>query len=209
MPPPPPGQLPPQGQPNMQPTAQNPYGFILNAPHPPRRTLLKPNSLRSRLLLVVGAGFVVILAIIGISSLLTRTSQGNVTALKSLVAEQQEIIRVAGLGVSGSSELITQGWAETTKLSVTSQQKSLTKYLASKQVVLLPIELSAKKNSKIDAEFKTAKTNNRFNEVFLETLKDNLNAYAKDLKTSYQNASNSESKKILSDSYKSVTLLLK
>ena len=199
----------PTMQPGAQPESPNPYGFILNAPHAPKKKLLKPNSLRSRLLLIVGGGLVIILLIVGVSSFITRASQANKSALISLVGEQQEIVRVANLGVVGSTDFIAQSWAETTALSVGSQQSKLTKYLTERKTAILPIVLNAKRDPKTDADFGVATANNRFTEVFDQKLKDSLNTYAQNLKKAYANADGPIIKTILGDSYKSTVILLK
>jgi len=99
--------------------------------------------------------------------------------------------------------------AETAKITVTTQQKSLTKYLSSKKVILTALELKAKQDKKTDADFKTATTNGLFDDVFSSALKSGLTTYARDLKKNYDNASTPAVKKILGDSYKSTVLLLK
>ncbi len=205
-------QLPgvqPSIQPGAQSDAHNPYGFILNAPHPPKNKFIKPNSLRSRLLLVVGGGLVLIFLIVGISSFIHRTSKANTTALISLVAQQQEIIRIANLGVTGSSDFLIQSRAETAALSVGTQQTGLTKYLKARKVILTPLLLNSKLDPKTDADFKTATANNRFNDVFSQKLKDILTLYAQNIKKNYTNANGPVIKAQLNESYKSTVLLLK
>lgn len=204
-----PGVQPPTVQPGAQPEPPSPYGFILNAPHAPKKQLLKPNSLRSRLLLIVGGGIIIMLLIVGVSSLIKKSSQANRTALISLVAEQQEIIRVANLGITGSDDFLIQSRAETAALSVGSQQTSLTKYLKDRKVILTKIVLNAGLNTKTDEALKSATANNRFNEVFSQTLTDSLNLYAQNIKKSYANAEGPIIKAQLSESYKSTALLLK
>lgn len=204
-----PGAQPQPGQPVTPPLAPSPYGFILNAPNKPKQPLLKPNSLKSRLLIIVGGSLILMLLIIGVSTLVKRSGAAKKAAIISLVAEQQEVIRVANLGTVGSKDLLIQSWAQTASSSVGSQQKSLTKYLAARNTILLKTELSAKLDPKTDEAFKTASVDNRFTEVFTEKFKAILLTYAQDLKKNYNNVKTPALKKLLSDSYKSTYLLLK
>jgi flagellar basal body-associated protein FliL len=205
------GALPPT-QPTTPPVVadgQNPYGFIMDAEHKRKKKLGKPSSFKSLILLIIGGGLVLSIAIVAVSSLASRSQQAQTNGLISLTAQQQEIIRVAGLGVSGSTDLLTQSWAETVKLSVTSQQKSLITYLTKNKVKDKELNLNSKLNKDTDAALKTATANNRFSDEFSSNLKQSLTTYASDLKKSYEGASGANSKAILKDSYESTTLLLK
>ncbi len=202
-------QTPQPGQNGIQPGPQNPYGFIINTPHPPKNRFLKPNSFRSRLLVIVGGGAILMIAIVLISSLITRSSKENATALVSLVAKQQEIVRVAGLGVVGSSDLLTQSWAETTVLSVGSQQFELKSYLTKRKTVITAPILLSKLDPQTTSAFTAATADNNFTEVFRAKLKTSLVTYEQNLKKSYDGAKGPTIKKILGNSYNSTATLLK
>lgn len=202
------GQLP-QNQPVVPAEGQNPYGFILDTDHKKKKKLVKPKSFRSLILVIIGGGIVLSIATIAISSFISRSQTGRTTELISLTAEQQEIIRVASLGVTGSDDLTIQSWAETVKLSVTSQQKSLITYLVKNNVKVEKLTLDSKLDKTTDTALKTATANNRFSDEFKTTLKKSLTTYGNDLKKSYDGASGPNSKKILIDSYKSTAFLLK
>lgn len=202
-----PGQIPSSPDPQ---DPQNPYHFILNAPKAPKQPLFKTGSLRSKLFVIIGGAFIVILAIVLISSLLSRSSKTATTELITIVAQQQEIIRVANLGIAGSaSDLPTQVWAATTESSVSSQQQRLIKYLKQKDIIVLPEQLNAKLSKKTDADFKTATVNSTFVSTFKDNLRSSLVAYGQDLSKSYKNVSSPEIKTLLNESYKNTVTLLK
>jgi hypothetical protein len=208
-----PGAVPPPGQiptPQAPPAPHDPYHFIMNAPKAPRRKVLKTGSLRSRLLLIVGIAAVVIAAIMLVSSLLSRSSKQVTTDLINIVAEQQEIIRVANVGALGATgDLVTQSWAVTTESTIGSEQQALIKYLKQKEIVILPTELVGKLNKKTDTDLAAAKVNGTFVVVFKASLRASLTTYATDLKKSYKGVSSPEIKQLLSDSYKNTVSLLK
>jgi hypothetical protein len=201
-----PGGIPP----TTSPAPQDPYHFIMNTEHQPKKSFgPNPGSFKGRLLFVAGGGLLLIIALIMAFSLLFGSRENNSQLLTSLTAEQQEIIRVSDLGVLGATDPATKAFAETTKLSVMTQQQSLTSYLASKKVKVTTVILASKKDATTDTALTSATANNRFDDVFTEMLKARLASYATALKRSYDSSSNQASKKILADSYNSTTQLLK
>lgn len=199
---PPPGQVPPAD-------TQSPYNFILNAPKPPKKRLLKAGSLRSRLLVLVGGATVIILLIVLVSSLLTRQSTQVNAQLLNLVAEQKEIVRVADLGLAGSTDVATNTFAETAKITVESQEISLTKILVQKKIITKKTKTDTKLDKKVDTAFSAAKIDHRFNEVFKDQLITDLTAYAVDMKKTYKNVHTESIKKILNDGYQTTSSILK
>lgn len=203
------GSLPRYEQPAAHSGPQNPYNFIMDTDHKRKKKLVtKPNSFRSRMFWVIGGGLIAIIAVIGLSSFINSAQNEKTSKILSLVPEQQEIIRVADLGVVGSKDLSIQAWAETTKLSVASQQKTLTTYLKKNNVTTEMLAINSKINKNTDASLKTATSDNRFDDEFTTTLKALLTSYADNLKNDYDGAG-ANGKKILSDSYKSTAQLLK
>jgi hypothetical protein len=216
--PPPYGQAPQQPQPQSQPFApgpvapspQSPYGFILETQRKPKKNFLKGGSLRSKLLVVVGGGALLIGTIVIVSSIINSSAKANTEALISIAAEQQEIVRVAGVGVKTSTDLATITFAELTKLSVTSQQQKLVKYLNNTvSATLTPATLASGLSTKTNQALNSAAVSDQFDSVFNSTLKASLTAYANDLQKSYKNASGPTIKGILADSYNGTATLLK
>lgn len=199
-------------QPGQQipPRPQNPYGFIMEAPRKPKRSLLpKGSSLMSRVLIAVGGLIVLLIAFSVFTSILSSGSKGNTQALTNLVAEQQEIVRITELSVLGATDPGTVAYAQTAKLTVQSQQVKLIGYLTRNKVKLTPKLLAANKNTKADDALTAAKAANRFDAVAKDMLVTSLTNYASNLKTSYDNSNNNTTKQLLSSSYESVQVLLK
>jgi len=167
------------------------------------------NTFRSKILLLLGGATVLIIIVILFSSLFLNKGTSNVQLLVDLRAQQLEIIRVSALGLKSATDPDTLAFAETTSLSVNSQQSKLSTYMTSKGVKVTPLQLNAKLDKDTDAALISAQSSNRFNEELIKILKQNLTAYLTSLKEGYKNASNETSKQILSDSYNSTELLLK
>ncbi|CAN5416444.1 hypothetical protein BH10PAT3_BH10PAT3_0340 [soil metagenome] len=195
---------PPAPQPN------DPYHFILETQHK-NKSSLRPssNSLRSRLLVAVGGGAVLVFIIILATSIIGGGGKNNAQLLTGLVAEQQEIIRVSDIGIKSSADPDIQSFAETTKLSITTQQNKLITYLSSKNVALTPLMIAADADKTTDAAMDTAIKSNQFDAVFKDTLQKSLATYAVNLKKNYADASNPTSKTLLADSYNTIAVLLK
>ena len=188
----------------------NPYGFIMDAPHKPKKSLLPSgNSAKSRLLVVLGGLFVLFVVFSILMPLIFGSKDNSTTQLKSLAAEQQEIVRVATLGVQGAFDPALTSYAQTTKLTVQSQQNEVLGYLASHKIKIAPKLLTAVLNSKTDTALIEAKASNRYDEIFSTTIKSELATYAGNLQTAYKNAGNPKSKAMLARDYNNVQLLLK
>jgi hypothetical protein len=190
------------------PKGQNPYDFITNPQKSPKRRFSGGNSFVTRLFMVVGGGVLLIIIISVAVSLLGRSGQGNTNALKNLVAEQEELVRVASIGSGQAQDASVRARALTTELSTETQQQSLINYLEKLGIKVSKEELAAQKDSNTDSELESAASSNRFDDTFSATLTELLNKYAANLQDVYNSTSNEETKLVLSDSYSSTATLL-
>lgn len=200
---------PAPGVPNT-PSPDNPYKFILDTNHQPKKGLGKgvSSGLKTKIFAILGIGIALVVIIIVANALFFK-KEDNATKLSALAAEQTEIIRVADLGLKTSTDGDTRNFGQTARLTVQSHYNSLSSYLKTKNVSLTPLILKSKLDSKTDAALTTAAAANKFDEVFKDKLKTSLTTYAGNIKESYKTASNETSKKLLSDMYDSVETLLK
>lgn len=189
----------------------NPYGFILETPHKKKRGIFKPNnnSTASRILFVVGGLFLLVIAASVLSSVLSKGSKDSVQTLTKLAAQQQEIIRIADLGIKGSIDPSLAAYAQTTKSTVQSHQTKVTGVLLRNKIKVTPLMLNAQKNTRIDTALVTASTANRFDTVYKDTLTAILTTYAADLKIDYNSTSTKSNKEIFGTAYNNTALLLK
>lgn len=189
--------------------APNPYDFITNSPQKPRKQLFGGGgSFKSRLILIIGGAVLLMIILAIITSLLTAGSSGNTNALKTMVAQQQELARVAAIGADKSQDSTIRSRALTAKLSATTQQQKLTAYLEKRNIKLTKEELAANQDKSVDEALEAAAASNRFDEAFNEELISQLNTYAAALQDAYESAGNEESKKLLSDSFTSTAFIL-
>ncbi|MBA2278859.1 hypothetical protein H0V99_00235 [Candidatus Saccharibacteria bacterium] len=187
----------------------NQYDFITNPSKPPKKPflLLGSGSMKSRLLLIGGIAVLLMVLFVVASTILTSGSKSAAGNLKSLVAQQQELIRVADMGAK-AADSNTRSIAITAKLSVQTQQTALKSHLEKNKIVLTKEELASKKDSEVDDALKTATSNNRYDDVFNEVLNSQLTNYAEALQNAYNAAANPTSKDLLSDSFSSTTAIL-
>jgi hypothetical protein len=133
----------------------------------------------------------------------------NVAQLSELAAEQQEIVRIANLGIENAVGAETKNLAITTKLSVASQHEKLLDYLKDRKHKITKEQLAAKKDTSVDKALREAREENNYDSVFKEVIKEDLASYATNLEKSYQSATSTKAKNLLSESYDSTQNLLK
>jgi hypothetical protein len=209
-----PDQQPKQQTPPVPPTTGatlNPYGFIMDTPHKSRKSMLKPNnsSTKSRVLFALGGLTILIIAASIFVSVISGSKQGSTQDLTKLAAEQQEIIRIADLGIKSGVDPGVVAYAQTTKSTVQSQQTKVTAYLVKNKIKLTPLLLNSQKNTKTDAALVAASAANRFDVLFKDTITAELTNYASNLKTNYETAKAKTTKDMLANSYANTALLLK
>lgn len=186
----------------MQP--QPDYDFITNTNHTPKKSLLpKGNSKQSRILIVVGGVIILIILATIVMALISSAGNSNQKTLLTAAQQQAELIRVSKIGIDKARDPATINLAVTTNLSLQSDQAPLLAHVkaSSKQLAL-------GKNTKTDVALTTAEQSNKFDEVFTATLKTELAAYRKTLKTAYDGASGKKTKATLATEYKNAGLLL-
>lgn len=193
---------------------RDPYDFILNPNTPaPKKPLAvaSSNSFLIRIGIIVG-GAILVMTIGAIIVSLIFSKKTNTTTIVTLAATQTEIVRVSGLLSSGTDQTNVQtikNYAANVNLSVASQLHSTLQYLARNSVKPGPKLLAVKKNSSTDTAFTTAVQNSTFDTVFVQTLQTELQSYASDLKTYYNNSSDTAAKILLATDYSQVQLLMK
>jgi adenine-specific DNA methylase len=181
----------------------NPYQFITDANHKPKKPMLPSgNSKQARILIV--AGGVVALLIIGVivMSLISSAGKGNQETLLKAAKEQAELIRVSKIGIDKARDPATLNLAMTTNLSLQSDQAALLKHVKTSSK-----ELALGKNTKTDIALTTAEQSNRFDEVFTQTIQAELTTYQKTLKSAYDGSSGKTLKATLAEQYTHASIL--
>lgn len=155
---------------------------------------------------MVAAGALIgIMLVVIIAGMISGSQKGDTQALITAAKQQEELIRIAEIGISKAKTQDAKNIAITTKLSLSSQQSEM-------QAAIKAAGVSAKSakstpSSKTDQALLTAEQNNRFDEEFLKIMSDSLSAYQKSVKAAYDGATSKKLKTALTTQFKSANTL--
>jgi hypothetical protein len=189
------------------PTENNPYQFIME---PPKKQKggggLSSNPFIMKLLFIVGGAVaVLIVGAIIVNSLFAPKT--NVADIVAITQTEQEIIRIATQGTSGSEDA-TRNAAISAQLAVTTQQQIWLNFLGQHKRKVPLKELNLKKNVQTDAQLTQAKATSTFDGTYRTILRNQLDAYSVMLKDAADNATEGQEKTTLGTQYNQVQLLL-
>lgn len=198
---------PPYGQPPYPAADNNPYQFIMEPPKKQKPSGgLSGNPFITKLLFIIGAAVVVLIGGAIVVNMLFAPKT-NINDLVTITQTEQEIIRIATQGSSGSDSS-TRDAAISTQLAVTTQQQVWLNYLAQHKRKVPLKELNFKKNAATDAQLAQAKATSTFDGTFKTILRNQLEAYNVMLKDAADNAGDTKEKATLNSQYGQVQLLL-
>lgn len=185
------------------------YDFILNPDQQKKGAgfgFIKDPFIAKIIFLVGGA--VVLMVAIGLIVSFAFGGKTNTETFVALTQREEEIVRVSALGDDAVSQRIKNA-AISTQVSIRSQQNELLAYLKTHGRSVAPDELVLTKNASTDNKLKLAKQTSTFDTTYTDVMREQLTAYANELKTAYDNESGSTQRQLLSAQYKDVQLLLK
>jgi ribulose bisphosphate carboxylase small subunit len=192
----------------MQPQAN--YDFIFEDKKKPKRSLLPGGGSQTMRIILVATGALALLVIIIVFlSLLSGSSKGTTEALASLTAEQTEIVRVSGIGITKARDSEAKNLAITTELSVETSQQQIIALLKKQGHKLGTKELNLKRSASTDTQLTAAATANTFDDTFIKVMTDELTTYRTHLKSAYDASKSKNEKSILADAYNGVNQILK
>jgi hypothetical protein len=186
----------------------NPYEFIVSPGVKPKKLRIGGTQNRATRLLLIMAGFGVIVIILGIIITSLLPNNGSVQSLTTIAQEQQEIMRVAAQGEQQASSETAKGLAFTIDLSIGTSQNKLLAYLESRDATPKAKELALKADTATDATLTAALASSTYDTTFEKIMATQLQTYLSDVQQAYNNASKTDLKQILSDSYSAGKLLL-
>lgn len=197
---------PPMAQPS---ESDDPYKFIFEPNKGPTKKLIPSTNTKRGRILVIGAGLIVLLILIStVGSLITSAGQGGTKDLIDLAQRQQEIVRVAQIGMTKSKGQNTRNLAVNTQLTVASDQQQLLAKLKKNKISIKPKELSLKLNSRTDALLVKADQNNQFDEIFTKTIVSELTSYQKAINKSYDSNSGLTTRALLKTEFNNAAKLV-
>ncbi len=191
----------------MQPQ-ENPYQFITDSTHKPKKSLIpNPDSQKARIMIVLaGVGILIVLALI-VSTLISSASNSGKTELIKAAQQQTELVRISKIGIDRAKDTAAKNLATTTNVSLQSDQLTLAADLKSSGIKLDPKELALGKDQKTDLLLTNAEQANNFDEVFIKTLQTKLVAYQKQLKIAHDKTESKKLKATLSLQFTNAGLL--
>lgn len=200
----------PQQQTNPSPTP-NPYDFILNpnSPQKPKSPFtLSGGSPKGKIMLVLGAGLTLLIAVFLGMSVLGGSNDSAGDVLLEVLQQQTEIARVAEQGTIKARQSNTQALASNVKLSIVSSQQQILP-LAKKRGAKTDVkQLGLKKNATTDKKLSAAEENGQFDAVFTQSMSEQLTAYKNSLNSAYTKVSSQKDKIVIKSSYDGAALLL-
>lgn len=185
----------------MEPNDQ--YDFITNPQATPKKSIGSGMS-KKKIALFAGGGILILGIIISVVVSITGNQPTNTDYLLAVAAKQSEIIRVSDIAIKEAKGIEARNLAMTTKLSLRSDQSSLTTVLKS-QKVKIP---KAAENPKTDAMLTNATQNNRFDEVYLKFIQAELVDYQKKLNTAYKTSVNKKLKEAIGIQYQNASIII-
>lgn len=207
-----PNQSPDQNkQPNQPNQGQynpnNPYDFITDT-SVTKKPLFDHTSTKNRVILIVGGIFLLFIAMGVISSILSSGKKTYISNLKSIYAEQQEVIRISDMGAKDALSPTTRNYAETVSLSVKTQQQQISELISKNKSKVEPAEANIKKSSKTDEALTAAQAANRFDDAITEAINKQLDSYKLSLDVAHASAESQSTKQKLEKMYSETLVII-
>ena len=155
--------------------------------------------------MALGALGLIIVASI-VMAILGSAGKANVNDMVLAVQQQQELIRVAEIGVKDSRGTEAKNLAATAFYTLESDQSVLQEYV-NKSKKMERKEIEAGKDEQTTEALTTAKQANRFDEEFITLLKNELREYQATLKKVHD-AAPKKSQPPLAEQYRHIGLLI-
>lgn len=166
----------------------DPYAFFMNPQKPARRGLLNlGGSTNNKWFLIGGVVVALILLFVGIS-LASSAGKAKSAELVTIAQTQQELIRVATNGTLNASSTDLKNFANTTVISLSSDQYQLLNLMQKGGRKVSPNELNLTKNTQTDQALSLAQAANTYDTTFASTMDTELSDYENKLNTAASSA---------------------
>lgn len=173
-------------------------------------SVVNGSSKKSRILIVIiGAVILAIVAAI-VSGILSSGGDQTIKDVTKLAQQQNELIRIADIGLKKAKGSEAQNLALTTKYSITSDQKQTLSYLSTQRHKVSSGTLKAGQNAQTDNTLTVAAQNNNFDETFIKTIGAMLISYKSSVTQTYNDATaRPNAKKLMTTLYTNINTLSK
>jgi len=180
------------------------YDFITNPGKPPKKSLFGGGKNSLLVMIIAGLGLLTLIILLG-SLLFGGASDKD--QLLILAKKQSEVIAVAQLGAEDGGTNQTLSFALAVQLAVTSEQQGVINQI-NKSGKVKAKDYTALPSAEVTTQLEAAQRNGRFDEVFVNVMRQELNDYQKVLQATNSTASSPSTKELLAQDFKSVELLL-
>ena len=184
------------------------YDFIMSAGNPQRQRFSDNTSAKTRLLVALGAGLLLIMIVWASLSLLSKATSLDATPVIALAERQNELIRISNEPTSSAFSQSTKNFAATTQYGLLTEQQTFLTFLKKNGTTPSHEILISTANKKTDADLKQAKTVGSYDQTYVTIAQSQLTAYEKALQQAYATAKNANEKQILKAAYSHAELLL-
>jgi hypothetical protein len=183
------------------------YDFIRQYGRQPTGTGNNNVSFVGRILIVAGGAVVLIVLAIVFVKLLAGPKDPTIPLLTSIAQQQNELARVSAEPTSDAATQPTLNFANTTALSLQSDQQSLISLLATAGKTPDAATLGATQHTATDATLTAAKANGTYDSVFIGIAQAQLTAYQQSLQQAFKAAQSNKEKQWLTAAYNHAQLL--
>lgn len=185
------------------------YDFITDPQKAPKKKLLSSGSSKGQRIAIFAIGIILLFILLMLFfSFLTGSSKPNTDQLTKVMQQQVEIARVSQLGIQTASSDSAKSTAAKTQIVIDSQYTALSAAVKQRKIKISTKQLGAGKNSKTDQTLKTAQSNGRYDDAFVQQTRTSLEEYQKTLKTAYAGSKSKGIKDLLNQDYSDVGVLL-
>jgi hypothetical protein len=206
----PPGGQPASGQSGVQPPSPGqPYDFITNPSLPESQNMLQGASPAGKLLLSIGALFVLLVIFLLIRGIFGGK---DFTPMINIGADQQEMIGLVTFASQQGNQqaalsVNNQNFTYTAKSSLTSAQTNLIGYLALQHAKVSKKLLNGRVDPSLEERLTSAAAAATYNQTFKDIMNDQLNTYSNDLKKAYNLTTGPNGRALLRDQFDQAQLL--
>jgi hypothetical protein len=166
----------------------DPYAFFMEPQKPSKGSLFGGGS--NKLFIIAGA-VVALLVIVVVIVMASSANKGKTDELLAVVQAQQEVIRVATDGTKNAHSTTLKNFANTTAVSLSSDQHQLLALMLKQGRKVSPKELDLGKNSQTDKALSTAQAANTYDTTFATTMDAEIEDYQNKLDAAQKVASSS------------------
>lgn len=184
------------------------YDFIMGTSHRPVGPKLANTSGPIRIFLVVGG--IILLLVVGLlfESFLHKSSGNDTATLLAILQDQTELTRISQEPVDQAAQPSTQDFAQTTRLSLMTEQSALLQVMKNHNLRVATKALTATKNTNTDTELSQAKTTGTYDATYVSIAQDQLTTYQHALSTAYSSIKSASERQALQTAYEHAKLLI-